>query len=625
MLNKNEITWIKNAVQPIYAKYSRGNDEYNINEKTIESKIEIFNNSLEVATLIEDTDRYDFEYIRCMPQKIEESISALTAGRLVESGDFLFLEPYLKFLAYLKNEQNFYDSMLMSAYKKLEILGNPYTPQNVDKYAKLSVSKEDKKSPFVKFDDPTHPENTLNDKPRIMPFVMAYVARNTIAHGKVIKPNIADSQNGATIKIATNEHFGCVLFTCIEQANKLKTTILERYKYEKNEYELIENYIKKYLRKYEEDHERKDYYIPLGIEFSQDYKNLASIKRNKMTTAYIDEVIDKDLEKNESYKIRFNRELNFNIVKFVGYAGIGKTTFLEYITYRDLSQIEKTKTTLKMRIPVLIRLIDINEKNYDINIEDLIAQTLEIDVNIVKILLKNKKLNIYLDGLNELQLNETEKKKFYNKILNFINKYKDLKILITDRDSNKQSILFDYPTMMMVGVTKEIRDEFIRRNSTDAEYVIHALNEDSNKFEKSLLNPYFLKAMISVIQNKGRVPKNMREFQKDFLNAIINREIIDKKNDNAEYLKDMLTDLVKHTYSADDILTEININIPKEKVIKIFKEYKDRCQDEEIQPDVILDLAIKLGILENNNNIITFKEAGFYSGILDLAKEIKYI
>ena len=346
-----------------------------------------------------------------------------------------------------------------------------------------------------------------------------------------------------------------------------------------------------------------------------------------MTTEYINNLIEKDLEE-EDNRIKFSKDLNFNIVKFIGYAGIGKTTFLEYITYMDLLEIKKAKSTCKKKIPIFIKLINIDDENYYKEIEQIIAETVDVDVNTIKLFIKNKKVKIYFDGLNEVQLDEKKKKKFYNKILDFVNTYKDIKILVTDsedREGNRQSIMYDYPTIMMVGVTKNIRDEFIRRNSDYAEDIIKVMNQDSNKFDKFLLNPYFLKEMMLAIEKNGKMPKNMRDFRRIFLEAIIDREIVDKKNEMADYLKDMLAFLISKKYDPNDLLTDINFKISKDEVIEILKKYKVKSKDESIVPEKMLDLAIELGILEKNNNMVSFKAAEYYSEILVFAKNVKYI
>ena len=80
-----------------------------------------------------------------------------------------------------------------------------------------------------------------------------------------------------------------------------------------------------------------------------------------------------------------------------GEAGMGKTTTLEYLTYMDAKKRLKDSN---YNIPVLVLLGVMTKATY--TIKQYICDKLDIGVDICESLLEEGKINLFLDGLNEI-------------------------------------------------------------------------------------------------------------------------------------------------------------------------------------------------------------------------------
>ena len=275
--------------------------------------------------------------------------------------------------------------------------------------------------------------------------VKAYCIRNAVAH----------SQDIPLTEVELWEHFYSMFYTMIEATYKFKYIITEMYRKKEISYQ---SYIDKIINEYEKKLAQNFTYIPLSMELDLNeywedledkYEDLENIKFEK---------VNEDLNSND---IKLYDNSLFNKVKLIGYAGVGKTTILEHTVYEEAKEIEKNH--YKGRIPILIQMINVSDKSD--TIEKLIAEILgSNNIALISELIRNNMLKLYIDGINEIAINNQTEKLEYIKDLEFYltsEDKKDLKVVVTDRDDNANSIFNKYPKFILSGITAEDIDDFI--------------------------------------------------------------------------------------------------------------------------------------------------------------------
>ena len=174
----------------------------------------------------------------------------------------------------------------------------------------------------------------------------------------------------------------------LELTNRMKENIMEQYIFlNLNLQEYIQNIIKSYESKINFK------YIPSSV-----------LKVNNFNLGDNTNIEDDNLE-----VLRFidvNQDERYKKIKLIGYAGVGKTTTLEYIEYQDALNFEKNQ-----KVPVILNLITVNEFE---TIETLICKKLNIDTEndeVIKFLLKKNRINLYLDGINEISISKKDERR----------------------------------------------------------------------------------------------------------------------------------------------------------------------------------------------------------------------
>ena len=363
-----------------------------------------------------------------------------------------------------------------------------------------------------------------------------------------------------------------IFITYLELGEMLKDDISEKYILQKLN---IDEYIRKIRQNYESKINFK--YIPASVLKITNYDYLDSDETNE------EEIIGFKVV-NEQY----------TKIKLIGYAGVGKTTTLEYVEYEDALKYDETG-----KIPVLINLITVDTWQ---SIEELICRKLQVDKDneeIVNYLLKCEKINIYLDGINEINIfSSKNKQEFLITIEEFFNKKENqnIKMIITDRDNDELSVLNDLDTFLIQGMNEDDIEMFIEGNSNPekTEEVKRVIKNHPEMFDV-FTHPFMLKNIITIIECGEKIPDDSSEIISIYLNSIIKREIYEKKDDYAKYIDGILKYLLTKITQSD----EVNVNPPIShfKLIPIFYEYSDKEGIQDFNADRMLNLLIKLGIL----------------------------
>lgn len=363
-----------------------------------------------------------------------------------------------------------------------------------------------------------------------------------------------------------------IFITYLELGEMLKDDISEKYILKKLN---IDEYIRKIRQNYESKINFK--YIPASVLKITNYDYLDS-----------DETDEEEIIGFKAVNEQYTK------IKLIGYAGVGKTTTLEYVEYEDALKYEETG-----KIPVLINLITVDMWQ---SIEELICRKLQVDKDneeIVNYLLKCEKINIYLDGINEINISSSKnKQEFLITIEEFFNKKENqnIKMIITDRDNDELSVLNDLDTFLIQGMNEDDIEMFIEGNSNPekTEEVKRVIKNHSEMFDV-FTHPFMLKNIITIIECGEKIPDDSSEIISIYLNSIIKREIYEKKDDYAKYIDGILKYLLTKITQSD----EVNVNPPIShfKLIPIFYEYSDKEGIQDFNADRMLNLLIKLGIL----------------------------
>ncbi len=567
----------------------------NITKEEINKRIEIFLMFLSFSETCSDVNITDLN------SEFKECFDLINRAKSIPSSNIILIESTLKLLYYVLDKKqykslNITQCSLGNLYKKLDILEVNNYPDRKNYYDLLMQKNE--YGEFYSPDDPKYAENYFLDKKEILPYVRAYSGRNAIVH----KNLPAKDKNKFKYDRILN-----MIYTCIEVVYKYNNVIINKYIEENLSFkEYIEKNIKRLNEKYSENFS----YIPLNMHiYENDYYSLFKDINALSSFHEINKIIDES-------KLKLNQNTLFNKAKLIGYAGIGKTTTIEHIIREELETVKKHG--YKGKIPVMIELVKIKENNEETEILELISKELNVDKIIVSKLLQKGLLNLYIDGINELRITSPfDKRRYIDALENFILSNKNTKVIITDRDNNDMSILNDYPTFVIDGVSEDKIESFILGNSSKPEIVNEKVKEIIVKnpyLKETMKNAFMLKNLITIIECNAKVPDNEDEIAESFLKAIVKREEVIKRDYKAPFVLRVLIYVVALDYNKREEL-ENNIVISYFDLVDYINDYISKYKKTNpFDVDEMIDLIVKLGILKKiDTEKFTFVDERYYN------------
>lgn len=291
-----------------------------------------------------------------------------------------------------------------------------------------------------------------------------------------------------------------------------------------------------------------------------------------------------------------------NAIKVLAEAGSGKTTLLKRIEYDYASRYINNNNGL---IPVFLGLGQCEYSSDSIDIITQASERLSVEKSVVTDLLQNGKIVFLLDGFNEIVKFDI-RKGFAWAVETIHEKYPKVKIILSDRTIMKKAIgVLNYSEKYILQkLSLEEKRELIEGNCSD-EYarnmIINQFNKNPSYFN-SISLPIHIYHLIIVVTKKQLLPVDLTE---EFIEYLLDREIIDQKNSNGEYVKifaaslaleidkkGKITELtaerclavckVKMGYTIPDtrlclnLMIELNILVRNEEYIEFSsEEYKD--------------------------------------------------
>ena len=291
-----------------------------------------------------------------------------------------------------------------------------------------------------------------------------------------------------------------------------------------------------------------------------------------------------------------------------GEAGLGKSTTLQYLTYLDAKTY---KEDITREIPVYIplgMLINHNE-----TLESYIFNKLEIGVEEGRTLLETGRLNLFLDGVNEIPEDKTSDilSNRIKEIQLLIDSYPKTLIIISNRPE-KYNQFKNIPVFRLQPMDYEKIMNFLDRNTRSGE--VRTLIKEKIRTNTRLFNiictPLMTTRLISIVQEFKKVPESEGMIIKNFLDALYKRERVEKQDAkfDGEKINYLLTNLALYGFKKNGT----NSGITKYEVLKCFSS----CLEEfhfEYDTVYAVEILIKMGVLncDSTGEIIVFSHQAY--------------
>lgn len=315
-------------------------------------------------------------------------------------------------------------------------------------------------------------------------------------------------------------------------------------------------------------------------------------------------------------------------LKLSGIAGTGKTTALRRIEYLMAKKLANPgQRARKLPVPVFIPLYSISKGN-DILQSEIVERT-GIPKKHLPDFLENESLCILLDGFNEI-LDINTKTLFARQVDEFEKTYPKALIVLSDRDMQSENtcpIIVNAKNFRLVALTDTQKADYVKKNckSPDAvKIILDAIKQRPHYFD-NINTPMKFNILITCVEAEGSLPADMTE---SYLNHIIRRELVEKKDSNMHKFDWMLAAFATLIYNeaSDDQPFEEMI-IVKPIAFARMKSFRDKMGMSTPDIDRFFDIAINLDILQSHDRYVGFARPeyldyyqghAFETGIIEL-------
>lgn len=333
---------------------------------------------------------------------------------------------------------------------------------------------------------------------------------------------------------------------------------------------------------------------------------------------------DDEIVKERSGTVDWIRKNNLPERRMIlwGDAGLGKSTTLQYLTYLDARAYRKGISNI---IPVYIPLGMLIDR-YE-TLESYIFSRLKTEVEEGKKLLESGKINLFLDGVNEIPEDKSSDilSKRIKEIQLLIDSYPKTLMIISNRPE-KYNQFRNIPVFRLQPMDYVKIMEFIQKNTRSEE--VRNLIKEKIESNKRLLNiistPLMTTRLISIVQEFRKVPESEGMIIKQFLDALYKRERVDKQDakfddDKINYL---LTSLAVYGFKKNGT----NSGLTRYEVLKCFSN----CLEEfHFEYDTIyaLEILIKMGVFncDSSGEVIVFSHQAYQDYYLSRADTFSLI
>ena len=331
-----------------------------------------------------------------------------------------------------------------------------------------------------------------------------------------------------------------------------------------------------------------------------------------------EETEEEEIKKERTGTVDWIRKNNLPERRMIlwGDAGLGKSTTLQYLTYLDAkTYMENISSVIPVYIP-LGMLIDSNE-----TLETYIFNKLSIGKQEGKNLLESGKLNLFLDGVNEIPEDKSSDifSKRMREIQLLIDNYPKIFMIISNRPE-KYNQFKNIPVFRLQPMNYEKIIEFIQKNTRNAEVreLIKGKIESNQRLLNIISTPLMTTRLISIVQEFKKVPDSEGMIIKQFLDTLYKREIVDKQDSkfNVDKINYLLTSLALYGFKKNGT----NSGLTRYEVLTCFS----KCLEElhfEYDTLYALDILIKMGVLTYDSaaEIVVFAHQAYQDFYLSKA------
>lgn len=285
------------------------------------------------------------------------------------------------------------------------------------------------------------------------------------------------------------------------------------------------------------------------------------------------------------------------LIKILGEAGCGKTTIMKQMEYIMAQRVAKKQSDI---IPVYIPLIKTEiDSSLHADARTLICRQLDVEHDMLESLLALNSVYVMFDGFNEI-LDSKLKKQIAWSIDELASEYPLLRICLSDRSLVRSviSVLDSAEVFRLYPLDNHMKSELIKKNCSDAEalnLLVSYFNTNPNYYEK-FTTPIKIIQLVEFVSEQKRIPE---DFEREYIHFILNRELVEKKDENANYLEDFACALA--------LQIETDEGIPLKKACACLAKCKSVLGY--TIPDSLkcLHLMIDIGVLVCEEDIINFK------------------
>lgn len=275
-------------------------------------------------------------------------------------------------------------------------------------------------------------------------------------------------------------------------------------------------------------------------------------------------------------------------------AGCGKTTSLQNLEY----QLAKSYLSgSSNKIPVNVALID---QSADASIKNIICEKLSISLAYCEELLKNGTIYLMVDGLNELTSDMDLRRKFIFTLERFFRDYPNVFVVVTDREYSLLNINVD-KTYHLKKMEKEDVINYAKTKAECDAKTLTLLEEllDKSAFKTFDYTPLMVNRIIISLSLGEHIPNDYSELIGEYLEALMNRELKEKREYNAapKKLEIFLMKLAAEDYEKGIINYYTALEICGEAIEKYHID---------LSSNKGIELAIQMGILKQNGDYIEF-------------------